>query len=137
MSIYHVNNFEYNITQIITNNINILDITILVAGIGSQSDYSDLVTNTQKDVSIIQQVTNEEQLKIYGQSVVNSIKNGSYNMFLLNSIYLCIFHALFMHHLCILLIYFIISQVPSFNNSKCGLNFYILCYFSAFYIEAP
>ncbi|XP_076261721.1 uncharacterized protein LOC143197282 [Rhynchophorus ferrugineus] len=50
-------------------------ISILVAGTGSQSDYGDLVTNVQKDVNIIQQSTSEEQVKLYGQSVVNSIKN--------------------------------------------------------------
>lgn len=51
------------------------DLNFLVLGSGSQADYSTIVTNTNKDVVILQESTTEETLKTYGQQLVTSIKD--------------------------------------------------------------
>ncbi|XP_030755896.1 uncharacterized protein LOC115882163 [Sitophilus oryzae] len=50
-------------------------LSFLVIGSGSQGDYSTVVSNTERDVVIIQETTIEEQLKTYGQDVVSTIKS--------------------------------------------------------------
>ncbi|KAL1492993.1 hypothetical protein ABEB36_011141 [Hypothenemus hampei] len=49
------------------------DIEFLVLGVGSESDYSAIVTNTNR-VAILQDTTSEDTLRSIGQQVVNNIK---------------------------------------------------------------
>ncbi|CAG9759964.1 unnamed protein product [Ceutorhynchus assimilis] len=51
------------------------DINFLVLGSGSPSDYSTIVSNTNKNAITLTETTSEESLKMTGQSLVTSIKD--------------------------------------------------------------
>lgn len=45
-------------------------------GSGNGSDYSNIVTNTNKDVVILEESTSEETLRSAADSVITNIKDG-------------------------------------------------------------
>lgn len=57
----------------------ILDINFLVLGIGNGSDYINIVSNTNKDVVILEESTSEETLRSAADSVITNIKDGMPN----------------------------------------------------------
>lgn len=57
----------------------ILDINFLVLGSGNGSDYINIVSNTNKDVVILEESTSEETLRSVADSVITNIKDGMPN----------------------------------------------------------
>ncbi|XP_060537156.1 uncharacterized protein LOC132708682 [Cylas formicarius] len=51
------------------------DLNIFVLGTGTQNDYDTIVSNPAKDVVVLQDTSNEESLKGFGQQIVNNIKS--------------------------------------------------------------